>query len=39
MHLGGLIERQKMPFRTRHYAELLADALPRKESPVAASTR
>ena len=39
MHLGGLIERQKMPFETRHYAQLLAEALPHKESSVAATTR
>ena len=39
MHLGGLIERQKMPFRTRHYAELLAEALPSKESIVVSPTR
>lgn len=39
MHLGGLIKRQKLPFRTRHYAELLAEALPIKESTVAATTR
>ncbi|MHB8637008.1 MAG: (Fe-S)-binding protein [Fimbriimonadaceae bacterium] len=35
MHLGGLIQRQKMPYRTRHYAELLAAALPVKEATVA----
>src|SRR5579862_8548762 len=35
MHLSGLIERQKMPYRTRHYVELLADALLNKESTVA----
>ena len=39
MHLGGLIERQKLPFRTRHYAELLAEALPAKEAPVATPAR
>lgn len=35
MHLGGLIEKQNLMLRTRHYAELLAEAIPAKEAKLA----
>lgn len=28
MHLGGIIEREGLPLRTRHYVQLLAEAIP-----------
>jgi hypothetical protein len=28
MHLRGLIQREGLPLKTRHYAELLAGGLP-----------
>ena len=28
MHLNGLIQKHKIPLKTRHFAELLAEAIP-----------
>lgn len=39
VHLGGIIAKEKLPLRTRHYAQLLADAVAGKEAQHVSAAR